>query len=105
MRRFALLVVVLASVCSSSCSPPAETAGPHAVAVPSPSPSVVNVYADASANNLRPDVAADKPLVYVPNTQSDDVYVIDPATYKVVDHFYGGAEPQHVVPAYDMRTL
>jgi len=63
------------------------------------------VYADAAAGQLRADVAADRALVYVPNTQSDDVYVIDPLTYKVVDHFYGGEEPQHVVPAYDMRTL
>jgi YVTN family beta-propeller protein len=76
-----------------------------ASASPSSSPTRVNVYADAAAGRLRPDVAADRALVYVPNTQSDDVYVIDPVTFKVVDHFYGGAEPQHVVPAYDMRTL
>jgi YVTN family beta-propeller protein len=101
MRRFALLVVLLASACSSSGAP--EAGGPAAVA--SPSPTAVNVYADAAANNLRPDVASDKPLIYVPNTQSDDVYVIDPATYKVVDRFHGGNEPQHVVPSYDMRTL
>ena len=40
-----------------------------------------------------------------PTPTSDDVYVIDPATYKVIDKFYGGPEPQHVVPSYDMRTL
>ncbi|NUT21891.1 MAG: beta-propeller fold lactonase family protein [Hamadaea sp.] len=76
-----------------------------ASASPSATKGKLNVYADAAANLLRADVKADKALVYVPNTQSDDVYVIDPATYKVVDHFYGGAEPQHVVPSYDLRTL
>lgn len=103
MRRFALLVVLLASACTSSGSPEAETPTPRAAA--SKPAGMVNVYAAASAGNLRPDVAADKPLIYVPNTQSDDVYVIDPNTYKVVDRFYGGGEPQHVVPSYDMRTL
>lgn len=102
MRRFALLVVLLASACTPSPAAPSNAVAPSAAASPSASP---NVYAAAAAGLVRPDVAADKPLVYVPNTQSDDVYVIDPATYKVVGHFYGGAEPQHVVPAYDMRTL
>ena len=45
------------------------------------------------------------PRVYVPNVQSDDVYVIDPATLKVVDRFRVGLNPQHVVPSWDMTTL
>ena len=43
--------------------------------------------------------------VYVPNSASDSVDVIDPRTYKVVDHFSVGALPQHVTPAHDLRTL
>ena len=31
--------------------------------------------------------------------------MIDPATYKVVDKFKVGLNPQHVVPSYDLRTL
>jgi DNA-binding beta-propeller fold protein YncE len=31
--------------------------------------------------------------------------VIDPHTFKVVDHFAVGGLPQHVVPAWDLRTL
>ena len=50
-------------------------------------------------------VAGDLPRVYVPNLQSNDVYVIDPATYKVVDKFKVGLNPQHVVPSWDLRTL
>ena len=38
-------------------------------------------------------------------TQSDDVYVIDPATLKVVDRFRVGLNPQHVVPSWDLTTL
>ncbi|GAB2933589.1 hypothetical protein GCM10027280_21750 [Micromonospora polyrhachis] len=64
-----------------------------------------SVYAAAGPNMLSEQVREDKSLVYVPNTNSDDVYVIDPATYKVVDKFPGGPEPQHIVPSYDMRTL
>jgi YVTN family beta-propeller protein len=43
--------------------------------------------------------------VYVPNSASDSVDVIDPRTYKVVDHFAVGALPQHVTPAHDLKTL
>ena len=39
------------------------------------------------------------------NLQSNDVYVIDPATLKVVDKFKVGLNPQHVVPSWDLRTL
>jgi YVTN family beta-propeller protein len=31
--------------------------------------------------------------------------VIDPARYRVVRYFHTGAVPQHVVPAWDLRTL
>ena len=37
--------------------------------------------------------------------QSNDVYVIDPATMKVVDRFKVGLNPQHVVPSWDLKTL
>jgi YVTN family beta-propeller protein len=43
--------------------------------------------------------------VYVPNSGSDTVDVIDPVTYKVVDHFAVGHQPQHVVPSWDGKTL
>ena len=41
----------------------------------------------------------------MPNSESDTVDVIDPATYKVVDHFAVGALPQHVTPSWDLETL
>ena len=41
----------------------------------------------------------------MPNLRSNDVYVIDPATMKVVDRFKVGISPQHVVPSWDLKTL
>jgi YVTN family beta-propeller protein len=41
----------------------------------------------------------------VPNSVSNTVDVIDPATFRVIDHFAVGATPQHVVPSYDLSTL
>jgi YVTN family beta-propeller protein len=64
-----------------------------------------NVYAAARAGALSPAVRADPPRVYVPNSKSDTVSVIDPKTFKVVKTFSTGALPQHVTPSYDLRTL
>ena len=46
-----------------------------------------NLYSEIGADKLSPAVAGHKALVYVPHVQSDDVYVIDPATFKVVDKY------------------
>jgi len=54
---------------------------------------------------MSPAVRDDLVRVYVPNLRSDDVYVIDPVAMKVVDRFKVGASPQHIVPAWDLRTL
>jgi YVTN family beta-propeller protein len=43
--------------------------------------------------------------VYVPNSAADSVDVIDPQTFKVVDHFAVGALPQHITPSHDLKTL
>ncbi|MEP6977456.1 MAG: YncE family protein [Thermoleophilia bacterium] len=45
------------------------------------------------------------PRIYVPNSESNTVDVIDPATRRVVAHFAVGALPQHVTPSYDLKTL
>jgi len=43
--------------------------------------------------------------VYVPNSQSNTVDVIDENTFKIVDHFAVGSRPQHVTPTWDMKRL
>src|SRR4051794_7947419 len=65
----------------------------------------INIYAATGANNLSPAAARAKPLVYVPDSRSASVTVIDPATYTVVRTFKTGAVPQHVVPSYDLTRL
>jgi YVTN family beta-propeller protein len=64
-----------------------------------------NVYAYDGANALSREARTARSLVYVPNSMSDTVDVIDPVTYKVVDHFSVGALPQHVTPSWDFKTL
>jgi YVTN family beta-propeller protein len=54
---------------------------------------------------LAPAVRHLPPRVYVPNSESDTVSVIDPRTYRVIDEFGVGALPQHVTPSYDLKTL
>jgi len=65
----------------------------------------VNIYAATGANALSPVAATARPLVYVPNSRSASVSVIDPRTYTVVRTFHTGSVPQHVVPSYDLTTL
>ncbi|BCF96942.1 hypothetical protein PPGU19_015110 [Paraburkholderia sp. PGU19] len=85
----------------------------HAVAAPAVTtvpgmPPVVhqdNLYSEAQSGRMSAAVAGALSRVYVPNLRSNDVYVIDPATYKVVDKFPVGRSPQHVVPSWDLQTL
>jgi DNA-binding beta-propeller fold protein YncE len=64
-----------------------------------------NVYAHDGANQIAPAARSARELVYVPNSRSDTVDVIDQHTYKIVGHFAVGGLPQHVVPAWDLKRL
>jgi YVTN family beta-propeller protein len=64
-----------------------------------------DIYAADRPNALSPIVRNDPPRVYVPNSLSNTVDVIDPSTSTVIEHFAVGDLPQHVVPAWDLRTL
>ncbi|OIJ67919.1 YncE family protein [Streptomyces mangrovisoli] len=64
-----------------------------------------DVYAADRAGRLSPVVKDFPSRVYVPNTNSDTVSVIDPATYKVIETIPVGHQPQHVVPSWDLKTL
>jgi YVTN family beta-propeller protein len=81
---------------------------PGAIRVVPGMPPVVdpaNLYSETTSGKMRPDVAKALPRIYVPNRRSNDVYVIDPSTMKVVDRFKVGVHPQHVVPSWDLKTL
>jgi len=43
--------------------------------------------------------------VYVPNSESNTVEVIDPGTLKIISSFPVPRRPQHVVPSADFKTL
>lgn len=64
-----------------------------------------NIYSQDQAGMMNPVVQNDASLVYVPNTLSDTVSVINPTTYQVIATYQVGQDPQHVVPSYDLRTL
>jgi YVTN family beta-propeller protein len=100
----------------SSAAPSPHTPAPSkaAIAAPAvayllpgmPAPlSSTDVYAADRPGNLSPLVRNDRALVYVPNTNSNTVTVIDQRTMTVIGTFPAGHEPQHVVPSYDLRTL
>lgn len=84
---------------SAAADPPAKNSG-----VP-PLLSKNDVYAADRAGHLSNVVKKFPQRVYVPNSESDTVDVIDQRTFKIVRHFKVGALPQHVTPSYDMRTL
>ncbi len=64
-----------------------------------------NIYARTGADAISPVAATARPLVYVPNSRSASLTIIDPRTYRVVGTFPVGKVPQHVVPAYDLSRL
>ena len=64
-----------------------------------------NIYADAGPGMLSPAVRGVPYRIYVPNSGGSSVTVIDPSSYRVIGSYQTGLNPQHVVPAYDMRTL
>jgi YVTN family beta-propeller protein len=70
-----------------------------------------NVYS-ADGPGMVSDLIKHYPYrVYVPNSKSDTVDIIDPKTYKIIGHFAlpkhgkGLLEPQHVVPSWDLKKL
>lgn len=80
---------------------------PAPVAAPGMPPLVDphNVYSETGPASVSSAVKGQLERIYVPNLRTNDVYVIDPAKMKVVDRFKVGTAPQHVVPAWDLKTL
>src|SRR5438093_8470987 len=64
-----------------------------------------DIYSADRPGALNPVVKNFPQRVYVPNTESNTVSVIDPTTYKVIDTLQVARQPQHVTPSYDMTKL
>src|SRR5437764_964870 len=88
------------------CAQAADT-GPKENSLPGMPPVLEanDIYSADRAGNLSPVVRNFPNRIYVPNTESNTVTVIDPQTYKVIDTFRVGRLPQHVTPSYDLKTL
>lgn len=63
------------------------------------------IYAGTGEGMLAPATEDVPYRIYVPNSESDTVDVIDPETAKVVRSFPVGGLPQHVTPSFDLETL
>jgi YVTN family beta-propeller protein len=104
----ALSLCALAVPCAAQPAAASSAPAKAAIATVPGMPPVVdpsNLYSETTAAHLSAAVRDALPRVYVPNVRSDDVYVIDPVTLKVVDRFKVGINPQHVVPSWDLSTL
>jgi YVTN family beta-propeller protein len=109
----AMLVLVAAAaggIVALSAGSPAKHDARGRLALPTtaprnPRPGNVNIYAHTMAGMLTPITRRARYLVYAPDSEGDGVYVINPKTYKVIDYLPTGAVVQHVVPAWDLRTL
>jgi YVTN family beta-propeller protein len=107
-----VLLLVLLSACSKSNTPaPARVEAASSRAIENPLPGMPpvldpsDIYSADRPGALSPVVRDFPERVYVPNTESNTVDVIDPKTFKVIDHFKVGRLPQHVTPSYDLKTL
>lgn len=110
MRARAAAIAIVVGLYGAACSAPAKR-------VPSPnSPSVTtavsptaersaDVYKNIGSDHLKTALRSLEPRIYVPNTKSDSVDVIDPKSMKVVGRFNVGKQPQHITPSWDMTKL
>ena len=118
-------IVALIAACSSSGGgshpSPSPTAshdhtGPVTAVTATPAPSLsakdktLDLYSHTQVGMFAPGVKNDPALVYVPNLSDGTVTVISQATMKVLYTMKTGIggpydEPQHVVPAWNLKTL
>jgi DNA-binding beta-propeller fold protein YncE len=119
--RTAVLVAIAALVAGCGRHAPAQTASPGTAHPPTATTPAHTPSARSGAIpplvDRRDVYAADGPQmlargarhvparVYVPNSQSNSVDVIDQRSGRIVRHFAVGALPQHVTPSWDLKTL
>ena len=65
----------------------------------------MNVYANTMSGVVPCPLCELPPRVYVPNSTAGTVDVIDPLSFKVIDHYRVGNIPHHIAPAWDMSAL
>ncbi|HET9077407.1 MAG TPA: YncE family protein [Acidimicrobiales bacterium] len=107
-------VVLAASSCGSGSghrsAGPVTTRPAASTATTAPGGAVAaggatNIYAADGPDQLSPVVRNDPYRIYVPESAGKSVDVIDPATFKVINRYTTGLDPQHVIPSWDLKTL
>jgi YVTN family beta-propeller protein len=93
------------SACSHSSPTRLRALSTQPGSAPVPVPVPGNLYAADGPNLLSPVVDGHPYRLYVPESAGDAVDVIDPVKMKVIDRYKTGLDPQHVVPAWDLKTL
>jgi YVTN family beta-propeller protein len=104
----AIALLLLAALASSQTSSGTAAATKLAIVTVAGMPPVVdalNLYSETTSEHMNPATRDALQRIYVPNLRSNDVYVIDPNSAKVVDRYKVGRSPQHIVPSWDMKTL
>jgi YVTN family beta-propeller protein len=104
----ALVVIAPAAGCDSGDSHQRRQPTATTTSTTAPRPKRephLDVYAAGRPGNLAPAARGVPARVYVPNSESASVDVIDQRTAKVIRHFAVGRLPQHVTPSWDLRTL
>jgi YVTN family beta-propeller protein len=84
---------------------PARLLPPPDVQATSLPEATYNVYANTLSGTVPCPLCELPPRVYVPNSMAGTVDVIDPMTFRVIDHYRVGAIPHHIAPAWDMSAL
>nr|MBA3652559.1 hypothetical protein [Actinomycetota bacterium] len=106
LATMATVVVLAGCTATSHALPSVPHVHPTETSVASaPLDPALDVYAHTRSGEMSPAVAGVADRVYVPNSTSDTVDVIDPRTFQIVDHFAVGKLPQHVTPSWDLKTL
>ncbi|MFN8063972.1 MAG: YncE family protein [Vicinamibacterales bacterium] len=107
MARPRLYVGLLAQVACLMLATLPAWAQPASGPLPGMPPLVVptDVYAGARPSAVSDAVKGFPERIYVPNAVRNTVDIIDPRTFRVIDGFPVGRQPQHVVPSYDLKTL
>jgi YVTN family beta-propeller protein len=65
----------------------------------------IDVYRAIESSRLAVSVRQFPERVYVPNSRSGTVDVIDPRTYRIVRHYRVGSVPHHITPSWNMQRL
>ncbi len=89
----------------ATTSAPATTAPPASPAVIGNGPAIGDVYAHDGAGMFTAATRNVPYRIYVPNHGEGTVTVIDPVAKKIIETYATAPGSQHVIPAWDLKTL